>query len=123
MLKQGLSCADVNGDVLMCGRMAALMLMCRMMAALMMKCELTAAQVFKCDLMGVVRGVGRPSTCKPIQWNQCSHKEATTPSSRKGRAASLGSGTRGKSHVLIGPSDHAPAKVCASIVFAVCSWR
>lgn len=64
MLKQGLSCADVNGDVLMCGRMAALMLMCRMMAALMMKCELTAAQVFKCDLMGVVRGVGRPSTCK-----------------------------------------------------------
>lgn len=83
MLKQGLSCADVNGDVLMCGRMAALMLMCRMMAALMMKCELTAAQVLKCDLMGVVRGVGRSSTCKhsqaPIQWNQCSHKEATTP--------------------------------------------
>lgn len=83
MLKQGLSCADVNGDVLMCGRMAALMMMCRMMAALMMKCELTAAQVFKCDLMGVVRGVGRPSTCKhgqaPIQWIQCSHMQATTP--------------------------------------------
>lgn len=80
MLKQGLSSADVNGDVLMCGRMAALMLMYRMMAALMMKCELTAAQVFKCDLMGVVRGVGRPSTCKhgqaPIQWNQCSHMQA-----------------------------------------------
>lgn len=73
MLKQGLSCADINGDVLMCGRMAALMLMCRMMAALMMKC----------DLMGVVRGVGRPSTCKhgqaPIRWNQCSHMQATIP--------------------------------------------
>lgn len=122
MLKQGLSCAGVNGDVLMCGRMAALMLMCRMMAALMMKCELTAAQVFKCDLMGVVRR--RPSTCKhgqaPIHALTCKLRPL---SSRKGRAASLGSGTRGKSRVLIGPSDHAPAKVCASIVFAVCSWR
>lgn len=73
MLTQGLSCADINGDVLMCGRMAALM----------MKCELTAAQVFKCDLMGKVRRVGRPSTCKhgqaPIRWNQCSHMQATIP--------------------------------------------
>lgn len=83
MLKQGLSCVDVNGDVLMCGRMAALMLMCRMVTALMMKCEFTAALVFKCELMGVVRGVGSPSTYKhgqaPNQWNQCSHKEAATP--------------------------------------------
>lgn len=75
MLKQGLSCVDVNGDVLRCGRMAALMLMCRMVTALMMKCEFTAALVFKCELMGVVRGVGSPSTYKhgqaPNQWNQC----------------------------------------------------